>query len=63
MVEKRLREEFAKIQVTVNEEKTRTVDLMKGETFTFSAFVGGGSSGEAASGGHSTNLSRRRERS
>jgi len=38
MVEKRLREEFAKIQVTVNEEKTRTVDLMKGETFNFLGF-------------------------
>jgi RNA-directed DNA polymerase len=37
-VEKRLREEFAKIQVTVNEEKTRTVDLMKGETFDFLGF-------------------------
>jgi len=38
MVEKRLREEFAKIQVTVNEEKTRTVDLMKGESFSFLGF-------------------------
>jgi RNA-directed DNA polymerase len=37
-VEKRLREEFAKIQVTVNEEKTRTVDLMKGESFSFLGF-------------------------
>ncbi len=37
-VDKRLREELAKIQVTVNEEKTRTVDLMKGETFDFLGF-------------------------
>ena len=32
-VDKRLREELAKIQVEVNEEKSRTVDLRKGETF------------------------------
>jgi len=37
-VDKRLREELAKIQVAVNEEKSRTVDLMKGETFDFLGF-------------------------
>jgi RNA-directed DNA polymerase len=37
-VDRRLREELAKIQVEVNEEKTRTVDLMKGETFDFLGF-------------------------
>jgi RNA-directed DNA polymerase len=38
VVDKRLREELAKVQVEVNEEKTRTVDLMKGESFTFLGF-------------------------
>jgi RNA-directed DNA polymerase len=37
-VDKRLREEFAKIQVEVNEDKTRSVDLMKGEAFDFLGF-------------------------
>ncbi len=37
-VDKRLREELAKIQVEVNEEKTRTVDLMKEEKFDFLGF-------------------------
>src|SRR5579862_9784690 len=37
-VYKRLREEFAKIQVEVNEEKSRTVDLTKGESFGFLGF-------------------------
>jgi RNA-directed DNA polymerase len=37
-VEKRTREELAKIQVEVNEEKTRTVDLRKGESFGFLGF-------------------------
>jgi len=37
-VEKRLREELAKIQVEVNEEKSRTVDLTKGESFNFLGF-------------------------
>jgi RNA-directed DNA polymerase len=37
-VDRRLREELAKIQVEVNEEKTRTADLMKGESFTFLGF-------------------------
>jgi RNA-directed DNA polymerase len=37
-VDKRLREELAKIQVEVNEEKSRTVDLKKGETFDFLGF-------------------------
>jgi RNA-directed DNA polymerase len=34
----RLREELAKIQVVVNEEKSRVVDLAKGETFGFLGF-------------------------
>ena len=32
-VEKRLREELAKLQVEINEEKSRTVDLSRGESF------------------------------
>ena len=35
---KRLREEFAKLDVEVNEEKSRTVDLAKGESFGFLGF-------------------------
>ena len=37
-VQKRIREELAKIQVEVNEEKTRTVDMRKGESFGFLGF-------------------------
>lgn len=37
-VAKRIREELAKIQVEVNEEKTRTVDLREGESFGFLGF-------------------------
>lgn len=37
-VTKRLKEELAKIQVEINEEKSRTVDLAKGETFGFLGF-------------------------
>lgn len=37
-VNKRLREEFAKLEVEVNEEKTRVVDLTKGECFGFLGF-------------------------
>jgi RNA-directed DNA polymerase len=37
-VEKRLREELAKLQVEVNEEKSRRVDLTKGESFGFLGF-------------------------
>jgi RNA-directed DNA polymerase len=37
-VQKRIREELAKIQVEINEEKTRTVDLRKGESFGFLGF-------------------------
>ena len=37
-VEKRLREELAKLEVEVNEEKSRTVDLCKGESFGFLGF-------------------------
>jgi len=37
-VDKRLREEFAKLQVEVNEEKSRTVDLECGESFGFLGF-------------------------
>jgi RNA-directed DNA polymerase len=37
-VNQRIREELAKLQVEVNEEKTRTVDLMKGESFGFLGF-------------------------
>ena len=37
-VSKRLREEFAKLQVEVNEEKSRTVDLDRAESFGFLGF-------------------------
>jgi RNA-directed DNA polymerase len=37
-VSKRLREEFGKLGVEVNEEKTRVVDLAKGEVFAFLGF-------------------------
>jgi RNA-directed DNA polymerase len=38
-VNKRLREELASLQVEVNEEKSRMVDLAKGEVFGFLGFV------------------------
>jgi RNA-directed DNA polymerase len=38
-VEKRLRDELAKLGVEVNEAKTRTVDLCRGECFGFLGFV------------------------
>jgi RNA-directed DNA polymerase len=37
-VEQRLREEFAKLEVEVNEEKSRRVDLKRGECFGFLGF-------------------------
>jgi len=37
-VERRLREEVAKLRVEINEEKSRTVDLSKGEKFSFLGF-------------------------
>jgi len=37
-VTKRLREEFAKLQVEINDEKSRTVDLERGESFSFLGF-------------------------
>ena len=37
-VAKRLREEFAKLQVEINEEKSRIVDLVRGESFGFLGF-------------------------
>ena len=37
-VNKRLRDEFAKLQVEINEEKSRTVDLDRGESFGFLGF-------------------------
>jgi RNA-directed DNA polymerase len=37
-VAKRLREELAKLHVEINEEKSRTVDLQKGESFAFLGF-------------------------
>ena len=37
-VDKRLREEFERLQVEVNEDKSRTVDLAKGESFGFLGF-------------------------
>jgi RNA-directed DNA polymerase len=37
-VDRRIREELGKLQVEVNEEKSRIVDLMKGESFGFLGF-------------------------
>src|SRR5262245_49687741 len=37
-LEKRVREEFAKLEVEVNEEKSRRVDLKRGESFSFLGF-------------------------
>ena len=37
-VNRRLREEFAKLRVAINEDKSRVVDLKKGESFTFLGF-------------------------
>src|ERR1700758_4032322 len=37
-INKRLREEFAKLRVEINEDKSRMVDLKKGESFTFLGF-------------------------
>jgi len=37
-VERRLREELAKLEVEVNEEKSRTVDLTRGESFGYLGF-------------------------
>ena len=40
-VEQRLREEFAELRVEINEEKSRLVDLDRGESF---GFLGGSTS-------------------
>src|ERR1700694_2083418 len=37
-INRRLREEFAKLHVVINEDKSRMVDLKKGESFTFLGF-------------------------
>jgi RNA-directed DNA polymerase len=37
-IARRLREEFAKLRVQINEEKSRMVDLKRGESFTFLGF-------------------------
>src|SRR5258707_15578603 len=37
-IERRLREEFAKLRGAINEDKSRVVDLKKGESFTFLGF-------------------------
>ena len=37
-IDRRLREEFAKLRVEINESKSRMVDLKKGESFTFLGF-------------------------
>jgi RNA-directed DNA polymerase len=38
-IEKRLREELAELQVEINEEKSRIVDLARGDSFGFLAHV------------------------
>jgi len=37
-IDRRLREEFAKLRVEINEDKSRMVDLKQGESFTFLGF-------------------------
>jgi len=37
-IDKRLREELSKLQVEINDDKTRYIDLMKGESFKFLGF-------------------------
>ena len=37
-IDRRLREEFAKLRVAINEDKSRMVDLKKGESFAFLGF-------------------------
>jgi RNA-directed DNA polymerase len=37
-IDRRLREEFVKLRVEINEDKSRMVDLKKGESFTFLGF-------------------------
>jgi RNA-directed DNA polymerase len=37
-VDKRLREELARLRVEINEDKSRTIDLRKGESFAFLGF-------------------------
>src|SRR5438132_14432724 len=37
-VDKRLREELAKLRVEINEDKSRTIDLTKGGSFAFLGF-------------------------
>ena len=37
-IDRRLREEFGKLRVEINEDKSRMVDLKKGESFTFLGF-------------------------
>ena len=37
-VEKRLRQELAKLRVEINEEKSRIIDLARGESFAFLGF-------------------------
>src|SRR6202051_4011852 len=37
-INRRLREEFVKLHVAINEDKSRMVDLKKGESFTFLGF-------------------------
>src|SRR5450631_2708464 len=37
-IDKRLREEFAKLRVVINEDKSRMVNLKEGESFTFLGF-------------------------
>ena len=50
-VEKRLREELAKLRVEINEEKSRKVDLLQGERFGFLGFEYRRSEVETESGG------------
>src|SRR5262245_8326558 len=58
-VEKRLREELAKLQVEINEEKSRIVDLGRGERF---GFLGSISDASAVDGAHGVRITRRSSR-
>jgi RNA-directed DNA polymerase len=56
-VNKRLREEFDKLQVGINDEKSRMVDLDRGESFGFLASTSAICAAYAEHGGHITRRS------
>ena len=60
-VEKRLREELAELQVEINEEKSRNVDLGRGESFGFLGSISAGCAAVGAYGVPTTRQSSRNE--